>query len=294
MNATAPPRARRRAWPYVLPAMAFVVIFTYVPTILALVASTFNISITSDSWAFIGLDNYRTAIQDPQVHNAAWNTLWYCLMTVVPSIVLGLGLALAVDGLSRGRTLARTVLFLPMTANLVAMSIVFSWIFAYRGGFANGVLALVGIGPLNFLGDSSFALPTVAALGLWRATAFNMVIYAAGLTTIPEAIHHAAAVDGVRGLAKVRKVLWPLLKPSTVFVVVITVIQAIQVFDSIAVMTEGGPLGATTTLLFQVWRLGFQVFRLGYASAIAFIMLIVIVAIGLLRSRQIIRGGRLR
>jgi multiple sugar transport system permease protein len=260
-------------------------LFTYGPALLAFVASLFDVSITSDRWDFVGLGNYQQAISDPDVVSAAANTVWYSLMTVLPSIGLGLGLAVAVDGLGRGRGLARTLLFLPMTANLVAMSIVFSWIFAYQGGFANGLLGIVGIGPLNFLGDSSTALPTVAALGLWRATSFNLIVYVAGLTTIPEAIHQAAAVDGVRGWAKLRKVLWPLLAPSTVFVSVITFIQAIQVFDTVAVMTGGGPLGATETLLFLVWRLGFQIFRLGYASAIAFLMLVVIVCLGLVRSR---------
>jgi multiple sugar transport system permease protein len=283
-----------RVWPYLAPALIVLLVFTYGPAFLALVASLFDVSITSDRWEFVGLGNYRTAISDPDVASAAVNTLWYSLMTALPSIALGLGLALAVDGLGRGRGLARTLLFLPMTANLVAMSIVFSWIFAYQGGFANALLALVGIGPLNFLGDSSTALPTVAALGLWRATSFNLVVYAAGLTTIPNAIHQACAVDGVRGWAKLRKVLWPLLAPSTVFVSVITFVQAIQVFDTVAVMTGGGPLGATETLLFLVWRLGFQVFRLGYASAIAFLMLVAIVILGLARSRFVIGRRAMR
>ena len=280
----------QRVWPYLFPAFLFLFVFVYGPAVMAFVASLFNTSITSAQWDFVGLDNYRAALADPDVSSAAVNTFWYALITVVPSIGLGLGLAVAVDGLSRGRGLARTLLFLPMTANLVAMSIVFSWIFAYQGGFVNSVLGLVGVGPLNFLGDSSTALPTVAALGLWRATSFNLVIYAAGLTTIPDAIHQACAMDGVRGWAKLRRVLWPLLKPSTVFVTVITFIQAIQVFDAVAVMTGGGPIGATETLLFLVWRLGFQVFRLGYASAIAFLMLVGIVVIGLARTRSGLRG----
>lgn len=280
-----------RAWLYLAPALIVLCAFTYLPVALALLASFFDISITSETWSFIGIGNYQRAVSDPSVQNAALNTVWYCLLTVIPSITFGLLLAVAIDGMRRVRVLTRTLLFLPMTANLVAMSIVFSWIFAYRGGFANTVLALVGVGPLNFLGDSSTALPTVAAVGAWRATSLNMVVYAASLTTVPQTIHDAAAADGVRGWTKLRKVLWPMLRPATVFVTIITFVQAIQVFDAVAVMTEGGPLGATESLLFLVWELGFQVFRLGYASAIAFVMLVAIILLGLARAKSLTRGG---
>lgn len=280
-------RWTRHPWLYLAPAMAALTLFTFTPTVLALLSSLFDISITGARWDFVGLSNYVTATRDPAVVGAAINTLVYAALTVIPSIVLGLGLALLVEGLGRVKGIARTALFLPMTANLVAMSIVFSWIFSFRGGFANTVLGLIGVGPVNFLGDAGTALPTVASIGVWRSAAFNMVIYSAGLTTVPSVIHQACAVDGVRGWTKLRRVLWPLLRHSTIFVTVITFIQSIQVFDSIAVMTQGGPLGATETLLFLVWRLGFQVFRLGYASAIAFLMLVVVVLVGLARARSL-------
>lgn len=276
-------------WMLLAPALALIIVFTLGPTLVTLLASLSHISLIEKTWTFIGLENYREAINSEEVWQAARNTLIFSVLTIGPSVAIGLGLALLVDSFSRGRAVLRTLLFLPMTANLVAMSIVFSWIFAYRGGFANSLLAVFGVGPLNFLADASTALPTVAALEVWRASSFNMVIYLAGLTTIPLVVHEAAAVDGLRGWAKFRRVLWPLLGPSTVFVTVITVIGAFQVFDSISIMTDGGPLGATETVLYLVYRLGFRIFRFGYASALAFLLLAVTVLLGLARARVLAR-----
>lgn len=276
---------------FAVPAFLALATFVYLPTALAFVASLYDLTLTADNWEFVGFGNYREALGDADVRQAAWNTVVYTVLTVVPSVALGLGLALLVDGVRRGRALVQALLFLPITANLVAMGIVFSWIFSTRGGFVNTVLGYVGVGPIDFLGSTTWALPSVAALGVWRGTAFAMVIYLAGLTTIPSVIHDAAAADGLRGWAKFRTVIWPLLRPTTVFVVVVTFIGAVQVFEAIATMTDGGPLGASETMLYLVWRTGFTVFRLGYASALAFVMLLAVVMVGLARARWLSSGS---
>ncbi|MCX6467648.1 MAG: sugar ABC transporter permease [Pseudonocardiales bacterium] len=293
--ATGRPRPRgdgRAAVALLAPAVVLLVAFTYLPAGLSLVASLFDVPLTGrQDWEFVGPDNYLSAVRDPEVHRATLNTLLYCALTIVPSLVIGLGLALLTAGLTRGRSWMSAILFLPFTANLVAMAVVFSWIFAYRGGFANQVLSLVGVGPINFLGDGVTALPTVALVGLWRAASFCMILFLAGLTAIPGVVHEAAAVDGLRGLRKLRLVTLPLLRPTLVLAVVVSTLQAVQVFDTIRVMTDGGPLGASETLLTLTWRTGFEYFRLGPAAALSFLLLVVLLVLGWTRRAAVVRGG---
>ena len=280
-------RAWGNPWLFLAPSLALLSLFVLVPVVLSFIASLFNVPLTGLNWKFVGLDNYKEALADPGIRRAFWNTIVYCAMTIVPSIFVGLGLALLIESFTRGQTLLRTLLFLPVTANLVAMAIVFQWVLGVRGGFLNELLAIVGFSPINFLGSKTTALPVIAGVGIWRYSSYNMIIYLAGLTAIPRSVHEATAIDGVRGLAKIRTVIWPLLRPSTIFVLVITFIQSVQVFETIAVMTGGGPLGSTQTLLFAIWQQGFAFFRLGYAAALSFVLLILTVLAGVLRRRAI-------
>ncbi|MEX2100827.1 MAG: sugar ABC transporter permease [Acidimicrobiia bacterium] len=276
----------------IAPALVGLLVFTYVPALLSFVASVFDVPLSDSAWTFTGLDNYRAVLGDAKVRQAAWNTLLYAAFTIVPSLLLGLGLALLASGAARARGLLSALLFLPLTANLVAMAVVFRWMFAFRGGFANQMLGLVGVGPLNFLGDGATALPTVAAVGVWRSASFAMVLFLAGLTAIPTAIHEAAASDGLWGWSKLRLITVPMLQPTIVLATVVAALQAIQVFDTIEVMTGGGPLGQTETLLTVTWRIGFEAFQLGRASALSFMLLVVLLAVGWLRRTTLLRSQR--
>jgi multiple sugar transport system permease protein len=271
----------------VLPAILLLFLFVGLPVLLSLIASLHKIPLTGLDWEFVGLQNFREAVRDPDIKRAFLNTLFYGGLTIIPSIILGFALAMLIETFTRGRAILRTLLFLPVTANLVAMAIVFQWIFGVRGGFMNELLALAGFGPINFLGSGETAMLVLAVVGVWRYSAYNMVLYLAGLTAIPTTIHEAAIIDGVRGFAKIRSIIWPLLAPSTVFVSVITFIQSIQVFETISVLTGGGPLGKTETLLFTIWEQGFAFFRIGYAAALSFGLLVITVFAGWLRRRAI-------
>jgi multiple sugar transport system permease protein len=273
------------------PAIAVLLVFTYLPALLSFVASLFHVPLSAEGWTWAGLDNYRDVVGDPEVRRATWNTLLYALMTIVPSLAIGLGLALLVTRLRKAGTTVSTILFLPLTANLVAMGVVFHWIFALRGGFANEMLGLVGMKPINFLGDGRFALPTVAAVGIWRAASFCMVLFLAGLTSIPEVIHETAATDGLTGWRKLRLVILPMLRPTIVLAAVMTTLQAVQVFESVRVMTGGGPLGQTETILTTTWRVGFEFFELGKSSALSFLLLLALLALGISRRRTVMQGG---
>jgi multiple sugar transport system permease protein len=273
------------------PAIAVLLVFTYLPAVLSFVASLFHVPLSADGWSWAGLSNYRDVVGDPEVRRATWNTLLYALMTIAPSLAIGLGLALLVTRLRKAGTVVSTILFLPLTANLVAMAVVFHWIFALRGGFANELLGLVGVQPVNFLGDGRFALPTIAAVGVWRAASFCMVLFLAGLTSIPEVIHETAATDGLTGWRKLRLVILPMLRPTIVLATVLTTLQAVQVFESVRVMTDGGPLGQTETILTVTWRIGFEFFELGKSSALSFLLLLVLLAVGISRRRSVMQGG---
>ncbi|MGW1680967.1 carbohydrate ABC transporter permease [Saccharopolyspora sp. NPDC002376] len=290
---TAATRDGRTAAALTTPALVLIGLFVLLPGGLALVGSLFEISLESGVvWTWVGWENFADIITDPDVLQALQNTVVYCGLTIVPSLVIGLALALLNESLTRGRTLVRTLLFLPFTANLVAMAVVFRWIFALRGGFANQILAVLGIAPINYLGDDRYAMLTVAAVGVWRGAALTMVLFLSGLTSIPTAVHEAAAADGVTGWTKLRLVTLPLLKPIMLFATVMTVLHAVQVFDTINVMTEGGPLGATETALTMTWRLGFTYFELGKAAALSVLLLVVLVTVGVLGRRTLVGGGR--
>ena len=274
--------------PYLLlmPALLAMLLFVYGPALLSFIGSFFTIPLAKGPWKFAGLDNYEAVLTDPLVQQAAWNTFVYAVATIIPSMVLGLLLALLVERLGRIGWLVKTALILPMTANMVAMAVVFKWIFALQGGLANQALAIVGVTPVNWLGEAETSLPTVILVGLWRATSLCTLLFLAGLTTIPGSIHEATAVEGIRGFAKLRTIVLPMLKPTLVFVSVLSITGAVQVFEIVDVMTQGGPLGSSETIMTATHRIGFEYFRVGEASALSFALIVILLAIGIIGRRR--------
>ncbi|MGW3953230.1 carbohydrate ABC transporter permease [Streptomyces sp. NPDC004752] len=277
----------------VVPAVAFLGVFVVLPTVLALISSLFEIRLGSENQAtWVGLRNYQKIFDDPVVIQSFGNTALYCAMTIVPSIALGLGLALLANTIRRFRVLVEALLFLPFTANLVAMAVVFRYVFDLRGGFVNQLMAMIGLAPLNFLGDTHLALPTLAAIGVWRGSSLAMLMYLAGLTTIPTAIAESATVDGITGLRRLRWVTLPLLRPVTLFVAVLMTLQSVQVFDTVNVLTQGGPLNSTQTVLTEIWQLGFSYYDLGQGAALSAVLLIILVIIGAVRRSAFTKSER--
>lgn len=282
----APPQGHSRPSliPYLLlvPALTALLLFVYGPALLSLIGSFFVIPLSGGQWKYAGFNNYLKVFADPLIHQAAWNTLVYSLATIIPSIVLGLLLALLMEKMGRGSWLAKTALILPMTANMVAMAVVFKWIFAFQGGFANQILGIAGLAPVNWLDEADTSLFTVILLGLWRATSLCMLLFMAGLTTIPSSIHEATAVEGIRGFTKLRTVILPMLRPTVVFVTVLSITGAVQVFEIVNVMTKGGPLGSSETAMTVAHKVGFEYFRIGEASAISFILIALLLVVGII------------
>jgi multiple sugar transport system permease protein len=281
------PRADPISAMLALPAGVSLTLFVIVPAALAIVASFFTVPLAGGSWTFVGTRNYERILDDPAVGQAIRNTLLYSAITIVPSLVIGLGLALLTNTVGRGRPFVRTVLFLPMTANLVAISVVYRWMFSYPGGFVNELLAVAGVAPVNWLGERGTALPVVALVGVWRTASLTMLVFLAGLATVPATIDEAARTEGIRGLRKVVIITLPMIRPSAVFATVLAILNSVQAFDTVNVMTRGGPLGSTETVLTMTWRLGFSYFDLGAASALASMLLVVLVAVGVLQRRTL-------
>jgi multiple sugar transport system permease protein len=247
----------------------------------AFVAGT-DKKLTVSSFNWVGTDNFDQAFNDQDLGQAVRNTLYYCVLTVVPAVVVGLALALAAQRVSRGSAFVRLALFLPVSANIVAISVVFKYIFdSDKDALANTIIGFFGAEPIDWLGDKTWALPVVALVGGWRLTSFVFVVYLAGLTTIPRSVYEAADVDGVRGFARLRHVTLPLLAPTTIFVMVFVTILTLQTFETVAVLTQGNPLGSSATIIYYIYEIGFNgSFRIGYASAVALLLLLAIVAVG--------------
>ncbi|MFV0632905.1 carbohydrate ABC transporter permease [Demequina sp.] len=275
----------------IAPAVLGIVVFVLLPAVLSFIAAFFSVPLAGGPWTFVGLGNFERVVTDPKILQAIGNTLVYSVLTIVPSLGIGLGLALLADKAGRAKPWVRTALFLPMTANLVAMAVVFRWMFATRGGFINELLSFVGVGPVDWLGSPDTSLLTVALVGVWRGASFAMMIFFAGLATIPTTIDEATRAEGIRGLTKLRRITLPMIRPTVVFAVVISVLGSLQAFDTINVMTQGGPLGSSETILTMVWKLGFTYYDLGAASALSLLLLLALVGVGIMQ-RRLLTGGR--
>lgn len=286
-----------RAVALLLPAFVGLAVFVIGPALVSAFVAGTDKNLTGPDFEWVGTANLREALSDPGLGQAVRNTLVYCLLTVIPAVAVGLLLALAAERVTRGRTLVRLALFLPVSANIVAMAVVFAYIFtSAEEGLANTLVGFVGIEPVNWLGDPSTALPVVAFVGGWRLTSFVFVVYLAGLTAIPSSVHEAADVDGIRGFARFRHITLPLLAPTTVFLGVFVTVLTLQTFETVAVLTRGGPLDSSTTIIYYIYEVGFTgSFRIGYASMIALLLMIVVVAVGaagaLLGRRLRVGGG---
>lgn len=283
-------RLRHAATAYALcgPAM-FLMATLLIGPILAVVAlSVTDYQLGAQTLNYIGLENYAEMFADRVFRTSLINTLLY-VGTVVPgSVALGLGIALLIEAGDTGKAFYRAVYFLPVMATLIAMAIVWEFMLHPQFGLANLALKAIGLAPQNWLTDRDLALWTLAVIGIWQAVGFNMVLFLAGIVSIPRFLYDAAEMDGAPGAwERFRLVTWPMLGPVTLFVVVITSIRSFQVFDTVHVLTKGGPNKATEVLLYTMYAEGFEFFRSGYAAAVtvvflAFVLALTLVKIGVL------------
>jgi multiple sugar transport system permease protein len=287
------PLTRRRygeagaAWTYVSPATLIILGLGIVPMVWSLVLSLQSSDLlTPPRW--IGLKNYEVISQDPSFRAAVAHTLIYSALFVPLAIAGGLGLALLLNRDIRFIGFYRTLVFVPFVISATAQGVLFSFIFDSHFGLANAVLNWFHIPPQGFFADRNQALYLLVLIALWSGMGFCVVVYLAGLQDIRKELIEAAAIDGAGRLATFRHIVWPALRPVTVFLVVWETLQALQVFDMVFVTTRGGPLESTTVVVFFVWQQAFEVFNAGYAAAAAYVLAfaLLVLSIGIRFARR--------
>ena len=239
---------------------------------------------------WVGLDNYRELLQDEEFHDALGHTAYFVIGTVVPSTILGLGLALLLNSQIRGLGLFRTAYYLPTITPLVIAALLWTWVYHADYGLANYYLQALGVidDPVFWLSNRSTAMPAVIVMSIWQTAGFGMLVYLAGLQAIPQELYEAADVDGAGAWTRFWRITLPLLAPTTIFVLIINTVGAARNFTPIFVMTNGGPPGpggATTTVVFYIYQNAFRYLQFGYASALAYAMFVLLFGFSYLQFR---------
>lgn len=261
-------------------AVLFVGVFTALPIAASLGLSFFSWDVISPP-TFVGLRNYERLAADSTVTHSLWLTLAMAVAIVVLQLTLGLGLAVLVNQRRRGgaRTLFRTVFYLPLLASTASVSIFMGYLFDAKFGLVNYYLGLVGISGVPWLTSSFGAATTIVLVAVWQQTGFTFVLFVAALMSVPKEVLEAAEIDGASPLRSLLAVKVPLVSPTILFAAVVAMINAMQLFDQPYVMTKGGPGLATTTTTIVMYQSAFQNLEFGYGSAIAIVLLLLILAI---------------
>jgi len=264
------------AWVFILPAFLGTMIFIIVPIFTSFGLSFLNWNLISNP-EFAGFANYTELFKDPVFYKVLWNTLYYSLVTTAFSIILPLILAIALNGKIRGSGFFKISYFIPFVTPMIVIGIVWTWILDPNYGVLNWVL---GIGNnIKWLYDKDFAMPALIIVSVWKNIGYNMVIFLAGLQAIPDSINEACEIEGATGIKKFFLVTLPLLSPTVFFVSIMTTIGSFQVFDLIYLMTEGGPESSTTVMAYWLYKQAFEYFNIGKASAIAYVLFVIILSL---------------
>jgi multiple sugar transport system permease protein len=224
----------------------------------------------------VGLRNYVDLLHDRLFWLALRNTLYFVALTLPGGIIVSLALALAINTRLKGMTLFRSAYFLPYIVSMVAVAVVWRWVYNGDFGLLNWFLGLFGIDKVDWLGNPATAMPAVAAMFVWKNLGWNMTLFLAGLQGIPQHLYEAAALDGAGRWQQFRHVTWPLLAPTTFFVTVTTIIGNFQVFDAIYLMTQGGPGRSTQVYIYLLYNHAFRFFNMGYAAAMAWVLCLIL------------------
>lgn len=280
--------SRTAATPWLLfaPALVLMALMLIGPTIAVTLLAFTDYQLGAADLNWIGFDNFREMAHERTFWRSLANTLLYAAVVVPGSVLLGLGVALLVEAGGSLRSFYRAVFFLPVMATLIAMAIAWEFMLHPSFGLINLALKSLGFAGANWLRTDTLALGVIAVIGIWQQFGFNMVLFIAGLVSIPRHLYEAADMDGASGpWERFRLVTWPMLGPVTLFVVLISTIRSFQVFDTVAVLTKGGPNKATEVLLYTMYAEGFEFFRSGYAAAITVVFLVMVLIVTLIKSR---------
>lgn len=277
---------------FILPSFIHLFVFLFIPIL-------FSLYLSFRDWngpnlqnaPFIGLENYRFLMDDWSFWNAMRNTAYYTLVSVPLGMAASLLVAVVMNQKLKGVNIFRTLFFMPVISSWVAVSIIWITLLDPQVGILNYVLGLVGIDPINWLGDARWAMPALIIIAIWKGLGFSMVIWLAGLQAIPTELQEAAAIDGAGPVRSFFQVTLPLLAPTTFFLLITGVIGSFQVFAPMFVITQGGPLDSTNVVVYEIYNRAFRDFRMGYASAQSWVLFAIIMAATLIQLFYMRRRG---
>lgn len=286
---------QRAAWILVAPAMVVIAVFFLLPVLAAFVLSLtdFDLYGLADlrNVRFVGIDNYVQLLHTPLFWKALWNTLVFVVLGVPLSIAASLGAALLVNSkLAWLKPLFRTAFFTPVVTSMVAVAVIWRYLYHTRYGFINYALDAIHLGPVEWLGDPRTAMPAIVLFAVWKNFGYNMIIFLAGLQSIPSELYEAAALDGARRPAMLRHITLPALAPTMFMVSLLTMTGYFQLFAEPYVMTQGGPVQSTVSVLYLMYEQGFKWWNLGSATAVAFVLFALLFCVTLLQLRVAGKG----
>jgi len=282
--------SKRAAMIFLAPALLAIGVFFVIPVFAAFLLSFTDFDIYSlgnfQYVRFIGVKNYSQLLGDPLFWKALKNTLYFLVAGGPLSVVVSLAAALLVQSrVVRFKGLFRTAYFAPVVTTLVAVAVVWRFVYHPRFGMLNYALSLLGVSPIDWLGDPHWAMPAIILMAVWKNFGYNMIIFIAGLQNIPEELYEAASIDGAGKVQQFTTITLPMLAPTTLFISIITMIGYFQLFAEPYVMTQGGPLNSTLSIVLLMYQQGFRWWNMGYSAALAFVLFAFILAGSLLQSR---------
>jgi len=300
-----PPETRREQITDALPSFGiadpdsniawYMLIFPKVALMAAVLILPFlgSVYISLHEWAplatshpFVGLENYARLLSDSVFHSALINTATYSLALILIDVPIALGLAILLDMNLRGTRIYSASIFLPVVTSWVVVSLIWTWLYNPDYGMINAFLNSFSIAGLDWLNSRDTSLAAIIIMSIWKHVGFNMVIFLAGLKGIPDSYYEAATVDGAGRWERFRYVTLPLLKPTSFFVIVVTLIFSFRLFTQVFVMTGGGPVNSSISIVYYFWQQGFQEFNMGYASAIAVVLFVIVFAFSIIQQRS--------
>ncbi len=271
---------------FIAPHLISVICFLFIPLLYSLFISFYDFNLFKGfaGSVFAGLDNYRKLIMDERVFVSISNNIKYMLGTIPITLCLALFLAVFLNDRVYMKNILRTVFFLPYIASVAAMGIVWMRIFSPTMGLLNNLLAKVGVlNPPGWLSSEKWALPALMIMAVWGGLGYNIVIYMSGLQSIDRSLYESAQIDGASFLQKIRYIIVPLLSPTTFFLIITSIISSFQVFGAINIMTKGGPGDATYVIAYYTYMTAFSNFKMGYASAMSWLLIAIIFVITLIQ-----------
>lgn len=271
-------------WVFAAPALSVIGLFFGLPVLAALVLSLTDFDIYAlahiDNLRFVAFDNYINLLRNPLFWSALGNTLYFVVVGVPLSIAVSLGAAILLHSkLGLFKPFFRTAFFAPVVTTVVAVAVIWRYLFHTRYGLVNWVLSWVGIDPVDWLGDPHWAMPTIILFAVWKNFGYNMIIFLAGLQAIPEDLYEAARIDGASPARQFRHITLPILGPVLLMVSILTLAGYFQLFAEPYVITQGGPLQSTVSVLYLMYEEGFKWWNLGNASAVAFLLFVLMTAV---------------